>query len=162
MKPMGVLAIAFLLLLSGCTQPSKGAQWRAAQQDDIREAVFRHQISSHYGRLHMTTTLYFLQIGWGKDPRDPSDQLLKRFAGLQVEVKKLSGCTHSPRGVKDKRTGRPGMILEVADITWRNDSDVEVEGGYFANGLAGSSHTYRVRRVAGKWTVTKDTPKAWS
>jgi len=120
---------------------------RPAQEDEIREAVFRHQLKKYQADI------YFLSVG--RD-RDPSDQFMRRFAREKRRVKKVSQCAYSASGVRDKATGRKGVILNVGKITWAGRTHVKVEGGYFAWGRAASSNLYRLAREGRRWVVKRD------
>jgi len=143
------------------TVSRSAAKWRMMQEDDIREAVFRWYISHSYS----PGSLYFLQLGWGNDPKDPSDQFMKRFSDIRARVRKYSQSTSTPTPysasgpskVIEKKTGKSGVIISVADIWWIGDDKVAVEGDWFLHGRAGADSVFRVQRLRGRWTVTKET-----
>lgn len=121
--------------------------------DDIREAVFRYQFV-HNNRGLRGVDVFFLALGQNTDP---SQEFLKRFAGHTPPVKPVSACRIDPlRGVFDKDTGKGGLVFRVEGIAWVNDKKVEVEGGYYRNGLAASGNVYTVESKSGKWVVVGD------
>lgn len=133
---------------------------RVSKEDDIREAVFRYQFAHNcWGH---TEKVYFLSLTGRKDP---SPRFMKRFSRSSPPVKPVSRSKIDsnlvpgrPRtAVIDKDTGDCGLIFSVDKIKWISKSEVEVTGGYYADGLAASGNTYRVVFEKGRWTVTKDT-----
>lgn len=154
---------------------------RANHEDDIREAALRFQL--HPYALPTDTKpkknvkppsprapkdsdnpfkVYFFSIGNNKDP---SDKLLKRFAGHKPPIKKVSQCyikskpdttgTFSDRlWVRDKRTQEIGIIYTISGIRWLGKNKVRVESHSLAGGLFAGSSTYTLRRKGKTWRVT--------
>jgi ankyrin repeat protein len=129
------------------------------ENDDIREAIFRHQIGPEVPGKQQRVQVYFLSVldhASGKYI-DPSPDFMKRFAKNKPRVAKESECTSSPyKGVRDKVTGEEGLIFQVGFIKWIAEDEVEVEGGYYEAGLSASGNTYHLRKKNGKWVVVKD------
>ena len=115
-----------LLLLTGLGLSVIGADLaRTAQEDEIREVVFRHQFDHNDSYQQKRAKVYFLSVS-GKGA-DPSDLLLKTFADYRPPVRKVSACTVDSRGrVVDKQTGELGVIFKIANIRWVSDAEVEV------------------------------------
>ena len=125
---------------------------RLAEEEDIREAVFRHQLEFH---ARDKNKIYFL--GVGEKAVDASPELMKRFANQRPAVKKASDSQYiQGKGIIDKKTGERGLALMARTIKWISDTEVEVRGGYFRDEEAAASNTYRVRKQDGRWKVTKD------
>jgi hypothetical protein len=128
---------------------------RVNQENDIREAVFRHQFDHNASGQRTDAAVYCLSVG--SKETDPSDEFMKRFADHKPPVRKLSECNVDPvNGVVDKSTGKSGLIFRVTSITWVSDMEVGVAGGYYEAGLSSSGNTYTVRKEQGKWKVTAD------
>jgi hypothetical protein len=140
-------------------QVSRAAPHRfeAADDDDVREAVFRHLFEHNASGLQRRAKVFCLQI---EGKADPSPELLRRFEGNEPRVKKASLCafSHGPAGgrVQDE-TGAPGLIFRVDSIQRTGRDSAVVEGGYFEAGLSASGNTYELSRESGRWVVTKDT-----
>jgi hypothetical protein len=175
------LALVFLLLLSagpGCrhgpaeptpsgAQTSDGARpvprtliSRSVYEDDVLEAVFRHQFGHDASGLQWRAKVFFLSVY----DKDPSNNLMDRFEGHEPPVKRVSECEISAKTaggsdihVVDRDTGEPGLICRVERITWVSDTEAEVEGGYYAGGRAASGYLYRVVREGEEWVVKKET-----
>lgn len=127
---------------------------RAVQEDNIREAVFRHQFGNNASGQKQGAKVYFLSLGW---KTDPSDEFMARFAGNTPPVKKVSEADSSAmKGVHDKKTGESGLIFNVGKITWKSDTEATANGGYYKAGLSASGNTYTLEKKDGVWTVTKD------
>jgi hypothetical protein len=128
---------------------------RADQEDNIREAVFRHQFKAFLPTPK--NKLYFLLFGTQTDPQDPPVTFMERFQGHIPPVKPFSQCVTSRKeGVKDKNTGERGLIFSVKSITWGSAIEAIVEGGYYSHGRAASYNCYRVVYEGGKWVVKED------
>jgi hypothetical protein len=97
--------------------------------------------------------VYFLAVNGS----DPGDAFIIRFAASTPPVKRRSECIESAFvGVCDRATGELGLIFEIGAIRWQSESMVEVDGGYYEDGLSGSGNTYYVERRGGRWEVVKD------
>lgn len=127
------------------------------QDDDIREAVFRHLFTHNASGLQAGADAYYLAVGpFGLDP---SDGFLKRFRDHKPPVRRVSECrppadsNDRPRSVK---TGRQGPIFRVTFVRRVGLREFEVKGGYYEGLLSGSGNTYRVRLVNGRWVVVQD------
>jgi len=179
--PVRTLGLVFLLLLpagAGCqrgpAEPTPGVAptndaarpvpkpliSRSAYEDDVLEAVFRYQFTHDSSGLQGRAKVFFLSVY----DRDPSNNLMDRFQGHQPPVKRVSDCEVStkPRGtsaihVVDSNTREPGLIYRVERITWINETEAQVKGGYYAGGRAASGNLYRVMREGGEWVVKEDT-----
>jgi hypothetical protein len=99
---------------------------RLAQEDAIREAVFRYQFghnASGYDEAPTTRKpdVYCIAMGGevGGKMIDPSQKFMKRFAGQRPPVRKASACT-------------------------------------YAAAMSASDDIYTVKRTNGKWRVTDD------
>jgi hypothetical protein len=128
--------------------------------DDVLEAVFRHQFGHDASGLQWRARVFFLSVY----DRDPSNNLMDRFEGHEPPVKRVSECEISGKApgssaihVVDSKTGEPGLICRVERIRWVSDTEAEVTGGYYAGGKAGSGYLYRVVREGEEWVVKKDT-----
>ena len=135
---------------------SEGPQTKStltpADEDDIREAVFRYQFTHNASGQQQNAKAYFLSVG--KD-KDPSDDFMARFKDHKPPVKKRSQATGQFE-VIDKKTGERGLIFIASTINQLDDDKVLVDGGYYEAGLSASGNTYTVERKNHKWVVTKD------
>jgi hypothetical protein len=106
---------------------------RPSDEDDIREAVFRFQFTSNFAGAKPFVTLFFLSV---EDGRDPTDEFMARFRNPAHRVKKVSQSFMASAldGVQDRKTEKPGVILQVAKISWMSKDEVSVEGGHYKNG----------------------------
>lgn len=127
---------------------------RAAQQDDIREAVFRDMFARHGRDPRMK--IYFLE-NLNRPYQDPPAAFLKRFAGNTPPVKGASQVKQHDFVVRDRRTGEQGMRFWVSQIRRITPMRVRVRGGYDWNGRAGSMIEDEVARSGDRWVVRKET-----
>jgi hypothetical protein len=149
-------ATPFLLLLTiGFTGLAVDID-HASQEDDIREAVFRHQFDHNASGLQKRAHAYCLLIRVGEKNSDPSDQFMKRFAGHKPPIRKASGCHWTSIQVIENRSGRSALIFFVSNVSWISDTEVTVEGGYEEGNVSSSGNTYTLRKQNGKWGVTND------
>jgi hypothetical protein len=153
---LAVLMIGSLFLLGIYAAPAQQQQTKPkltqADEEDIREAVFRYQFWHNASAKQQRAKVYFLSIG---DDKDPRDAFMARFDKHKPPVKKLSQATGN-FGVVDKKTGERGLIFSVTTIEPVDEDKVMVEGGYYEDGLSSSGNVYTVERKNHKWVVTKD------
>lgn len=114
----------------------------------VAESIFRYQLERI--RLRNLTQLYFLSLGDGKDP---ADEFLKRFDGTPYLVKKYSESVYQNSIVTEKHTGQRGIRLEVKSIKWLSNSEVEVEGSWFAGHENYQEQIFHVYKENGSWSV---------
>jgi hypothetical protein len=152
MKTSLTLVLAFACSTCLAQPPNK-----TAQELDIREATFRYQFDHNRSALKQNANSDYLAIAVANKKTDPDDAFMKRFAGNKPPVKRHSECEVSPKkGIVDKKTGERGLIFLSGAIKWVSDSEVEVSGGYHEGNLSASGNIYHLKKVDGKWKVTKD------
>lgn len=130
----------------------------AAQEDDIREAVFRHLFQFNDSGLQAGAAAYYLALGATNERgQDPPDEFTRRFEGDRPPVKKYSDCVYSPAtGVRDPVTGERGLVFQVGGIRWLKADRVEVQGSYTEAGLGGAGYTYVLQREGSSWVVREE------
>lgn len=160
-KPRRFLGASFLTVLlltylswSGCNSlpaplfRSRAPVDRAAQEDDIRETVFRY-------RMDRTKAdgPFFLRI----DGKDPTDTFMERFKNSTKIVKKATESYFKmdppPGWVRDRSTDLQGMSFSVGSISWLSPLRVEVSGGMHCGALCGDRGTYLLQNKEGHWVV---------
>lgn len=168
------IRVTFAIFVLSLCSPAAAAQsakekLKFASEDDIREAVLRYQMegwttNADAGEREATDKtdkeiaarlnfhVFFISI----NEKDPSDSFMERFKDFHRTVKKASfskveGWRNT---VVDKSTGEAGIIFNADKVLWRGPDSVEVEGGYFCDGLCASGETFKLRRKHGKWIVT--------
>jgi hypothetical protein len=156
MKALAAIALMigslFVLGMQGEATRSK-LELTAAEQDDIREAVFRYQFEHNASGQRQNATFYFLS--YGKD-KEPGDDFIVRFKDHKPPVKKRSQSSKVEGEVIDKETGERGLIFSAVTIKVIDANKVQVDGGYYEGGLSSSGNVYTLERKEGKWIVTKD------
>jgi hypothetical protein len=147
-----LLSIALLtfLILNVRPAPAKLALSRNIEEENIAEAVFRYKFENFSdGRKF---SVYFL---WLRDGRDPSDDFMKRFVGDTPPVKKASQSVKVSDGVKDKETGKRGVIYGIPRIKWLNDNEVDVSVSKWVWGWGQYGYVCRVVRENDRWVVKR-------
>jgi hypothetical protein len=143
---------------------------RAAQEDDIRETVFRYFIQRDRKQLTNKApdasgphrwggpyNLIFLSV----ERKDPSDAFVRRLDDAPVPVRKVSQSYFkqggaSP-GITDKEYDLPGILYWVDKIRWRGKDRVELRAGDYVVGRNGGASTFTLVRKNGKWQVVRIT-----
>lgn len=122
--------------------------------DDVREAVFRHQMGENASGQGASAGVYCLQI---ENRGDPTVAFLARFKDVKAPVRAASGCSMSPdKGVVDKLTRRRGLEFNVDSIVFKDARHCTVNGGYYEAGLSASGNVYTLELKGSKWVVVKD------
>lgn len=149
-SPWRATLVLFLESLGPAVADDAG---RKAQEDDIREAVFRQSFSEHKNE-----TVFFIgiQSAEKRASPDPSDEFLKRFADTKLKIRKESQAGESRIGeVADPDNGGSAVRLFIGTITWDSDTDVSVKGGHYKNPLDASGSTYTLKKGNDGWKVVK-------
>jgi hypothetical protein len=126
---------------------------KTEQEDDIREAVFRHQFGHNASAIRKKAKAYYLALGSVLNKRDPSSEFMRRFKGHKPSVERASLAELKYGRIRD------GLIFYIEEIRWINENEVEVSGGYYEGNLSASGNKYQVVRKNGKWAIKKDTMK---
>jgi hypothetical protein len=148
------LVFAFLLtsFVLGQSSPpvSQVPQDLHAQEDDIREAIFRYRIGTNKSESSI-----FLKI----NGKDPSNEFMARFANSKLSVRKASGSYFKkdpfPGYLRDRKNENEAIEYSVGPVRWITATRVEVRGGMFCGGLCADAGTYQVTKTNGHWTVEK-------
>ncbi len=138
-----------------------GARWQEAQEDNVREAVFRRQIAEHrrYGEV------CFLTIS-GRDASAMAVFVARRFQDASF-VKSMAasqeGPAHSPmlvntpthNGYVDAHTGQPALQFSTGAVEWTSDVRAEVSGDGSIAMESGNGGIYTVVWNGHRWNVTR-------
>jgi len=145
---VGVSLMMFLFSAPLYGQIAADANKRAAQEDDIREAIFRYEMKDR-------ASIIFLNI----NNQDPSDSFMKRFSDVKLAVKKLSAIAPAKRPAQrwiyDRETGKPGVALWTGKFTWTSDHGAIVDGGYYCGSLCAGRGDFYLAFKGGRWVVEK-------
>jgi hypothetical protein len=163
MKTRLFIAVLLILTVSGCGDSSTAPKVTQSSDDnDIREAVYRHQFLHNASGQQQQAAVYFLAVcslidstqGWRT--ADPSPELMLRFAGHTPPVKPWSACRSVCGDVLDTLTLARGLLFRTEAIRRITADSVEVDGGYYEGNLSASGNRYTLRRSSGIWIVVKD------
>jgi len=151
-KSLGTaVGVSLMMCLFSAALPGQiaaDAARRAAQEDDIREAIFRYEMKERQGTI-------FLNI----NNQDPSDTFMRRFSDVKLSVKKLSAIAPpkrpAQRWIYDRKTGKLGVALWVGKFTWTSDHGAIVDGGYYCGSLCAGRGDFYVAPKEGVWVVEK-------
>jgi hypothetical protein len=144
---------------SGCVRGHIGADTavRAAQEDDIREAIFRYEMKEH-----RFPDVVFLSI----NNQEPSEVFMRRFSDVKLSVRNWSAIAPAKeppqRWISDRETEKPGVALSVGKFRWTSDYAVVVAGGYYCGILCAGEGNFYVTFKDGRWIVEKFDIKAIS
>jgi hypothetical protein len=160
--------VLLFLVASAAWCQEAATKKQVAEEEDIREAVIRHQmrgwISGSEESLakakeanekavakEMNFKIFFVSV----NSKDPTDDFIKQLQNIPRTIKKASASETIEwiHAVVDKATGQRGIIFSADAIRWKSKNSVEVEGGYYCDGLYGAGMTFKLRLVNGKWIV---------
>lgn len=145
------------ILLGILTVSATAKSYPLETERDIREAAFRYQFNHNISGLQKNAAFYFLSVGAGA--KDPSDEFMKRFKDDKPPVKKVSqSMLGQSSEVKDKATGKRGLIFFATNLKWVSASKAQIQAGYNEANLSAGSNTYILQKKGQKWVVIKDIP----
>jgi hypothetical protein len=147
------------------------AYQRLVEEEDIREAVIRKQMEDwithgdkneamarHDIDKRIAKTFNFRVFFVSISNQDPSDALITRLQDIDRIVKRVSASEISKTQrtpVMDRVTGQRGIIFTAGKIRWLGQDSVQVQGGYYCDGLCAAEIVFEVSRQGGKWAVKK-------
>jgi hypothetical protein len=85
---------------------------RQEAEDHAREAAFRYWFADIAKPANMNA--YYLSLGAIQNDIDPSEEFMKRFEEHQPPVKKVSQCEYEQSSVREKKTGKIGLLYWAA------------------------------------------------
>ncbi|HEX6902356.1 MAG TPA: hypothetical protein VF789_21740 [Thermoanaerobaculia bacterium] len=147
MKPL-ILLLSLVLFSTACAHspaPATSAgssPTRAADEQDVAEAVFRYQFDHNASGIQNKAARYCLSL---PGDRSPNEAFIQRFAGNQPPVASADEC---------ERVGGKNLYFRIQKYDWRKDSEVWVRGGYSEGRFSSSVEAFRVVRRNGRWVVT--------
>lgn len=159
------LLLALLTLLLACTghavpeppEEPPADDSREAAGWDVREAVFRHQFEDNASGGQRSVAYYFLAWGNPTEREDPPAKFLERFEGHTPRVVPVSKSTVAEdSSVVHRDDGKRGLIFQITDLRWIDQTTAEVQGGYYEGNVSASGNLYRVEKQGDGWVVTED------
>lgn len=124
---------------------------------DVREAVFRHQFEDNASGQQQSVAYYFLALGNPTEREDPPPEFLKRFEGHTPKVVPVSQSTAADNSaVIHQDDGKRGLIFQITNLQWIDETTAEVQGGYYEGNVSASGNLYRVEKRGDEWVVTDD------
>jgi hypothetical protein len=149
-------SLAFIVFLFGNAILSTDADRkhvRAAQEDNIREAVFRYVFLHNASGLQQNAQVFCLSV----NGRDPTAMFMSRFRNEKPRVLRSSECAKEGwNGVRDRETGEEGLLFDLAGIYWYSDDEVFADGSYYSAPLSAAGYSWRVLREGSGWIVKSE------
>jgi hypothetical protein len=146
------VAPALLMSLICACQSAAADDAHKAQEDDIREAVFRRQVSDR------KATVYFLAFT-DEDKEtaiDPPAEFLKRLADIKASIQKRSAAKfNANETISDPASGNLGVVLLIEALTRTSDDEVDVRAAVFGGGDDAIGGFYILKREKDGWKVVK-------
>lgn len=138
------------IIMAGIAVTVSCSSSRQSTKEDqaIAERIFRYQFE--HVRLRGAPQLYFLSLGDGKDP---TVEFMKKFDDSPYPVKSYSQSVYQNGIITERTTGQRGIQLEVQDINWLSNREVEVRGSWFAGHENYQEQVFRVRKKDGTWVI---------
>jgi hypothetical protein len=131
---------------------------RQAAEDHAREVAFRYWFADIAKPSNMNA--YYLSFGSTHNNIDPSEEFMKRFEEHQPPVKKVSQCEYAQSSVRDKKTGKIGLLFWTTGIQWVNSTELEVDSGWYLDGFGASGCVLRIVLENTRWWVA-DRRECW-
>lgn len=116
---------------------------KASDRQLIRQAVLL-SLMEGLSTDRKLQPVFFVVLEPGED-----QSLAVAYKGLKVRNAK-DCVVDQVQGVKDKRTGEPGLLLEVKQLTIRGD-EADVFAGYFSG--AGVLFSFRLQKKEAVWII---------
>jgi hypothetical protein len=128
---------------------------RLGAEDDVREAALRYWFvdASQFQNIKA----YYLSFGSINSGIDPSDEFMRRFEGHIPPVRLASQCEHATSSVRDRETGEIGLLFWTRRANWADDKNVEIESGWYLDGLGASGCVLHMALQNQDWIVKNRT-----
>ncbi len=152
--------LSFCSILAVPVFPAPSQDWRSSQEDLIRVSALKYQITGVPKKVapsHNQVIFLAEAMPEGKNI-DLSDTVMKAFVDLEY-VKKFS---QSRPGEKDgcptdKETGERGSVIYVKRFHWKNDKNVDLDGGSYSVWPGNGSWTWHLSQEDDYWVIKSET-----
>jgi hypothetical protein len=149
MKSFILAFVLAALAAAPVTQKGAAESPRSAQEENIREAVFRYQ----FAHVELIFAYHFIAI----DGKNPSEEFLHRFRDSDPPVRPISDAERVKKPMKmvvSKDDQKQGVIFYLGPIKWNSDGKAEVEGRFECGDTCDElSGVYHVTLQDGHWVV---------
>lgn len=132
---------------------SKTESNKIGDEDAIREVIFTTLLTQRASTGRRDLNAYYLAVDGAKDP---SDDLLKKFAGYPIPVKKSSESFMSQTDgdvILNAVTKEQGILFSISKIDWINEDVVKANADSYTGSLGGNGCLYILKRENGKWKI---------
>jgi len=130
-------------------QKNSGEPSRSAQEEDIREAVYRYQFKD----FGLIVAYHFIAV----NGKNPPASVLQRLHGEQPPVLPVSDAERIKkpmRQIQNRNDFKQGVLFNQGQIKWISDTKVDVEGGFECGDICDeASGVFHVSKSEGKWVV---------
>ena len=130
-------------------QKNSGDSSRGAQDDAIRETVYRYQIKN----FDLVVAYHFIAV----NGKNPPASVLQRLHGEQPPVLPVSDAERIKkpmRLIQNRNDFKQGVLFNQGQIKWISDTKADVDGGFECGDICDeASGVYHVSRVENKWIV---------
>jgi len=147
----GLLISVLLAATIAAPAPQKNSSEtsRAAQEDAIREAVYRYQIKN----FDLVVAYHFVAV----NGKNPPASVLQRLHGEQPPVLPVSEAQRIKkpmRQIQNRNDFKQGALFNQGQIKWISDLKADVEGGFECGDICDeASGVFHVSRTENKWVV---------
>jgi hypothetical protein len=148
--------IVFLLTFTAAAQavstPENSDTDAAMSNEDQARKVILEAIFAQQPATYRPLDVYYVAVD---DKKDPSELLLKSISGWRLRVTKASR-SFTARGseVVDRKTKKPGVLVTVSKLTWKNKDEVQATGGTYEGNMASLYCRYTARKENGVWKIS--------
>jgi len=145
-----LLAVSVIAPAPQKAPPPPANPGRAAQEDDIRESLFRYQFSAE----PLVFEYHFIAI----ENKSPSRNFLERFNADTPEVAPISDVERIRKPLREivnKKDQKQGVIFDQDAIKWISDTKVDIVGhSECGDTCEERSGTYHLSKQGDRWVVT--------
>ena len=133
-----------------------GGSPNKAQPREFEEIAIMHVVfDAHFG-IEKDVPDGILPIYLGVDAKDPSNDILvafeQRYASITFYTFSQSKLNAEKKAV-DLNTGRPAQNIEFSRVTWRKDTEAEIEIGWYCYPLFSGADLYILKKKGDDWIV---------
>jgi hypothetical protein len=146
-----ILILLVSPMMAGCTSYQR--QPREVEEIAIMQVVFDAHYATDASAQDNIPPIYL-----GVDGNDASNKIMEAFKSRYpgIVFYRFETCKEdADKRVIDRNSGLPATTIEFSPARWKNDSEAEIEIGWYCHPTFSGADVYALKKDGAAWIVVK-------